>query len=203
VAIVFSLHSAYLTHPLSLVLLLEALIASFTTIMKPFSLVPLLLLLLSKDAASRTWRSPPALKRAMTLQSLTYVPRGGAEDPTRVEGVPVVPEDTVQNSLNLNLQQSLARGGSTATRTKVYSATAGTRSIQQPLPSLSTTTTPPAGVCYPTNATTIVEAEELVLSKKDLKKRLKRHKQIAKKLKVSDERSGAVQSKKWNGMFVV
>ena len=139
----------------------------------------LLFLLGINGIECRTWRSPRTLSTPSRNSALTFV-RGGSSDIPSPDDVPVVPEDTVKNSPGSNLQQCVARGGSTTTR----AFKPQTNSLSHPPPLLSSSSSHSA---LPKNAT-ILETE-VVLSKPrpvKEKKHHKRHKHIAKKLKVSD-----------------
>jgi hypothetical protein len=145
-----------------------------------FGISSLLLLLANNDVECITWRSPSTLVASpTTFSTLTFV-RGGSED-TPCDGVvPIVPEDTVIDALGSNLHQGVARGGSTATRSYPPRSC-----IPQPTP-LSSSSSPSV---VSRNAT-VVEAEMVVTEPKPVVvKHQKRHKHIAKKLKVSHKNS--------------
>lgn len=156
------------------------------------------LLLLVVSTQARTWRTAPSIIRPSTTLPLSFM-RGGsdAHDDTR-SGIPIVPEST----------SSVSRGGSTTTKSLPSStaATTTTPSYSTRITggihaagAIATTTTTPSVEAVPvnissselTNRTTAhvhhppVSAREMRKAEKQAAKELKRHKKIAKKLKVS------------------
>lgn len=132
---------------------------------------------------AKIWRNSPSLAVSTTSIKYAQIVRGGSD----ANNVPVVPEDVVQNALNSNLRPDVARGGSTRTSSRPRYATTTTTNggaidlvPTQPLSS-------PAELA-PSNFTTlVVESKAVALPEtKKSAKHLKRHKSIAKKLKVSE-----------------
>ena len=140
-----------------------------------FVITSFLFLVANKEVECRTWRSPSTLLASpKSYSTLTFV-RGGSKDTPIIDGVPVVPVETVNDALSSNLQQGVARGGSTTTRK--FSK----KSVPQPT-HLSAASSPLAE----SSNKNIVEAEAVVSGPKGgFLKRHKSHKHIAKKLKVS------------------
>jgi hypothetical protein len=141
------------------------------------------LLALPIFSEAKIWRNSPSLAVPTTSIDYAQIVRGGSD----ANNVPVVPDDVLQNALNSNIRPDVARGGSTRTSSRPRYATTTTTNggaidvvPNQPLSS-------PVELA-PSNFTTLVvdsKAVALPETKKSVKHH-KRHKSIAKKLKVSE-----------------
>jgi hypothetical protein len=140
----------------------------------------LLFLLAHNEVECITWRRPSTLVASpTTFSTLTFV-RGGSENTLGVGAVSIVPEDTVKDALDSNLQQGVARGGSTATRSHPP------RNNSSPQPTPLSSSSSPSVVSSNATVAEVTEPKPKPVSVKHHK----RHKHIAKKLKVSYKNSG-------------
>ena len=130
-----------------------------------FSSVAFLISLHLFGVESRTWKSHSLPSTAWQSSKVLALPLRGGDQ--KHDDIPQVPTYTTQ--------QTLARGGSTTTETYAAGVT-----VTKPSDALQVT-----GGLSSENITEVTEVSEISLSQPKKGKRLKRHKLIARRLKVS------------------